>query len=719
MLENHRLRRSYTAIMLHLALDLVSLCSVFKGDTDDYIQKFGKTLKETCKNNPNIAILDTGSRVEGLYLPHVEGGRKLNVDAEHMIIRSDVTAYEMVDQGSTKTESYIHKTNEEEDITQNRIIFKNEMPFFDSELQYNFTKGDILYLHNGCHQGYVFLSTKKSFADMKFFGHLIEENCLNSARFVPDSLELVKINFGVDLHDVGCRVGPSFTRCMTGGIFHIDRDFVFALKCKSWPDQAREWLTRRRNSNWPSENQIKSIASSGCFIVPVASHHNSRLKDYEWRLSFSEAELKLIKNLPENAKFGYAVIKAVVKYDLGRLQLTGFASYHLKTCLLWFAERFGFEKIQRWTVEKIMHALLESLIKFYSEGCLPNYFVLANNMIDHRDQSEIKKCVSALRDIKGNLLQVMIHYIDKCHKLLVEFDQSLTEYFNFDNNEVSQLIKYNLLLMYLFQQLRAVADPSYTHVNKQFLQKACSLHKNDNKIHTNEVLNELNEEISIYGILEMLGEYLEADNLSITEKSGITLGVFNLVLTVNPDLTEKKLSEKKIVDFEEYTQKCSVFIEVLRWASVKHELYADQIYEFVVKNWVDGPKLVSGDEKTIPFMKLLMVIFGKPTKQSKAVNGSLVKQEKTGELFLTYRHLVSFVLFYDLGLAYLLYQIIAWLMNKRPLDEIWLSVQCDVWIFKRIRAIKLIIAHDELKDALTAEQKNHIRKFKIFENDLT
>ena len=114
MLENHRLRRSYTTIMLHLALDLVSLCSVFKGDTDDYIQKFGKTLKETCKNNPNIAILDTGSRVEGLYLPHIEGGRKLNVDADHMIIRSDVTVYEMVDQGSTKTESYIHKTNEEE-----------------------------------------------------------------------------------------------------------------------------------------------------------------------------------------------------------------------------------------------------------------------------------------------------------------------------------------------------------------------------------------------------------------------------------------------------------------------------------------------------------------------------------------------------------------------------------------------------------------------------
>ena len=71
---------------------------------------------------------------------------------------------------------------------------------------------------------------------------------------------------------------------------------------------------------------------------------------------------------------------------------------------------------------------------------------------------------------------------------------------------------------------------------------------------------------------------------------------------------------KKIgIDFDEYTTTCSIFIDVLRWASLRHHRYADEIYDFVVKKWVKGPKLVSGDEKAIPFMKLLMVIFGKPT----------------------------------------------------------------------------------------------------------
>ena len=175
----------------------------------------------------------------------------------------------------------------------------------------------------------------------------------------------------------------------------------------------------------------------------------------------------------ENVKFGYTVVKAIAKYDLKRLQVTGFTSYHLKTCLLWLVERFGLEKMQPWTAENIMHKLLKCLINFYSNNYLPNYFVRENNMIDHKDQTEIKQCVYALRVIKANLLQVMISYIDTHHKLLLEFDKTLKEYFNFDNKEkISQLIKCSFLLMHLYQRLRAVADSSYIRVNKQFLQKA-------------------------------------------------------------------------------------------------------------------------------------------------------------------------------------------------------------------------------------------------------
>ena len=707
-------------MMMQFALDLVSFYFVFKGDIAEEIQDFSKALKESCKDNPNFEIFDTGSGSEDLYLPHIEEGCKVNVDADHMIVRTDIPICEKVNQGNTKTKSHTHKVNKEENITPNGIIFKNKMPFFDTALQCTFTKGDILCMHNGFHKGYVFLSKEKSIVDMKYIEHLMEESCLSSARFVSQSLDFVNIDYGVYMGEVGHRTGPSFKNYSNGRSYIMDRDFVFALKCKSWPLQAKEWLTRHRQNNWPSEKQIKSIESSGCFVVPVASHSNTRLQDYEWRLSFSAAELNLINNLPENVKLGYAVVKALAKYDLKKLRLTGFASYHLKTCLLWFVQKFGLEKIKKWAVEKIMQVLLESLIRFYSESCLPNYFVRGNNMIDHRDQTEIKQCVSTLKDITGNLFQVMIDYINTHHKLLVEFDKTLTEYFNFDNNEkISQLIKYNFLLMHLYQQLRAIADPSYIHLNKQFLQKARYLHKNGDNILISKLpsLSKPNEDLSVYGILELLSEYLETDNLSVTEKSGIALSVFNLVLVSHPAWNEKNCKEKSSIEFDEYAATNSIFVDVLRWASLKHQLYADVIYEFVVKKWANGPKLVSGDEKVIPFMKLLMVIFGKPTKQSKAVNGSLVKLEKDRQMFLDYRYLVSFLLFYDIEFAYILYQGIAWLMNETTLDEIWLTIQYGVWTFNKIRAIKLIMSHEELKNALTDEQRNCIKTFKIAESE--
>ena len=67
------------------------------------------------------------------------------------------------------------------------------------------------------------------------------------------------------------------------------------------------------------------------------------------------------------------------------------------------------------------------------------------------------------------------------------------------------------------------------------------MHENGDKILTNKVLllSKTNEDLSVYGILELLSEYLETDNLSITEKSGIALNVFNLVLVSRPVWNEK------------------------------------------------------------------------------------------------------------------------------------------------------------------------------------
>ena len=58
-------------------------------------------------------------------------------------------------------------------------------------------------------------------------------------------------------------------------------------------------------------------------------------------------------------------------------------------------------------------------------------------------------------------------------------------------------------------------------------------------------MGETTDDHSIDDILKLLSEYLECDELSITEKSGVALGVFNLVLLGTPNLLLKIRKEKK------------------------------------------------------------------------------------------------------------------------------------------------------------------------------
>ena len=424
-------------------------------------------------------------------------------------------------------------------------------------------------MHQGCHKGCVFLSKEKCNAKIEHNESLMKESCFSATKFVAESRILFNPRNLVPMGTAGHMTGPAFT--LNGNVcIIVNRDFVFALKCSLWPDQAREWITRQRSSNWPSEKQIKNIESSGCFIVPVASHRNSRLRDYEWSLSFSRSELQLVETIHENVKLVYALLKVLIKRDMKKRNLTVFVSYHLKTCLLWFIERFGLKEIKQWRSEKIMHNLLEFLIAFYIDSSMPNFFVRDNNMIDHRGQTEIKQCLSALDNLKGRLLPAIMNYIDICHKLPVEFDETFADYFNSNNKKkIYQLIKYNFMLMKLHYELRVVADLSYTHINDKLLQKAKHLHKTDNNMDICNVseMDETTDDHSIDVILELLSEYLGCDELSMTEKSGVVLGVFNLVLLGIPNLLLKKRKEEREGDLDEYVKKCSVFVNVLHWAS--------------------------------------------------------------------------------------------------------------------------------------------------------
>ena len=367
-----------------------------------------------------------------------------------------------------------------------------------------------------------------------------------------------------------------------------------------------------------------------------------------------------------------------------KCKLTVFASYHLKTCLLWFVERFGLKKFQQWSVENIMHNLLNFFIKFYSENCLPNYFVRNNNMLDHKKQSEIQQCVSVFMTLEKNALWLILYYIDTHVKLPVEFDVTFIEYFNSNNiKRIARLIKYNFLVMQLLHELKTVVYPPYTHTNTQLVQKAKLLHKDEDEIEI-KIANDFgqtNDNVSFNQILELHNKYLEADDITVTEKSGVLLGVFNMILVSYPDFSQES-KERSKEDLNQYISKCSVFLNVLQWVGSMHELYADAIYQLTVEKVANQPKIFSQNRNSTVFMKILHVAISGSTKQSRSVTGSLLKLSRDGETLHSYTHLAVFLLLYDLELAYVAYEGIAKLFGSSTLHHVWMTIKLSAWNLK-------------------------------------
>ena len=120
-------------------------------------------------------------------------------------------------------------------------------------------------------------------------------------------------------------VGPSLRKCLKQSVlrktylpmgfirkledFSIDN--VYAVRCMNWPSVASEWIQRKRHC-WPSRDIIDEVARKGCHLVPKP--HQSHPNDvFEWRYSFSEAEVLLIHSWSTAQKLVYHVLRLMKK----------------------------------------------------------------------------------------------------------------------------------------------------------------------------------------------------------------------------------------------------------------------------------------------------------------------------------------------------------------------------------------------------------------------
>ena len=704
-------------LCLTLTLDLVSFFNIFREHMEEDINRLAKDLEQCCAGNPDVEVIHTGSGFEGLSLPHLDSrSTAWNTDADHMIIRTDLKLL----QGVKLPERTTQKSDEElqdfpgsEPGSAERAISSTN----EEEAK------NIVYIFNASHAGYAHL-TKKQFSQPTD-ADLVPEHCLKNLKFIEDSKDLIPLKGGAHggafiSAGEGSITGPSFSLPYTLGTFTVNRDFVYGLKCSFWPSQGEEWAHRKREHCWPSTAMVSTILGQGCHIVPVGSH-SSVLRDFEWRFSFSIAELMLARSLSEKQKLAYSVLKALIKNEMKLRGLDVFSSYHLKTSLFWFLEEKGIEFWGRNSLAKNIFNLLDFLIAFYARDCLPNYFISKNNMIDHRSSKEIMATCHALRDIRDNVTQYLCRYIETNQSLPVLFDTQLTVLAQrvTDNfGKVLQNSKYNFLVMALAYVLKKDRRLDVSHncpeanslLNKaQLLHQASISKESRDKLHLTlaeaSVIPQTEESPTPSLILSLLEEYLSADQLKITESSAVALAVFNVFLTLHPRDANDIYDVVEIDSLEHQnflTNPC--FKECLFWAGRLHETYSDAIYDFVVKEWKNGPQFYTDDDEAKKFMKLLMIILGKPTKQASAVTGSLVKREIEGQRFLMIRALAAYLLHVHLECSYIAYQAAAYLMDCSVLSEIYNVIEWCGCSQSKARAIELVLSKHELQAELSEEE---------------
>ena len=247
--------------------------------------------------------------------------------------------------------------------------------------------------------------------------------------------------------------GPAFA---TVHAFVLPSDVVHCVRCLVWPSEAADWPTRPRNYGWPDSATVDRVISNGCDVVG-AVHRQCRqravISQYQWRLSFSRAEITLINSWTPVQQIIYHMLRVFSKSE--RLTDSGdnteagtLSNYHIKTLMLWACEQ---KPISWWTDDfslvRICVELLHDLAAWLTEARCQHYFISNCNLVDSSFNLEVIRC--RLMSISKSSLSLcfMNKYIRECSRLCPHsvarlFDEasSLTKL----QNAVSEIIDWEL-----------------------------------------------------------------------------------------------------------------------------------------------------------------------------------------------------------------------------------------------------------------------------------
>jgi len=173
--------------------------------------------------------------------------------------------------------------------------------------------------------------------------------------------------------------------------FRSNIDYVLSVYCPTWPLQAADWPTRNRHHGWPDQSTINLVVSGACHVVRAVhpscrdDHWESK---YQWRLSFSRAEVTLLNRWTPVQQIVYHMLRVILKLEvfskINCKEKVKFSNYHLKTEILWACEQ---NPPTCWSEEssliKLCRRLLLKLSDCVAERHCQHYFISSCNLLDY------------------------------------------------------------------------------------------------------------------------------------------------------------------------------------------------------------------------------------------------------------------------------------------------------------------------------------------------
>ena len=179
-------------------------------------------------------------------------------------------------------------------------------------------------------------------------------------------------------------------------------DMVFCLKCNFWPDAAAEWPERKRE--WPEKATIENIVKNGTHIVGKELYHDA----YDWRLSFSVAEIEITQQWTPWQHYIYFIFKSLFYKYLKPLSKEGskvITSYLVKTVMLNVSESF----LQSWWCKEnageCLTVLLMTLISAFESKLLQHHFIPTFNLLERAScDKETERIIVTAVEVLNSLL---------------------------------------------------------------------------------------------------------------------------------------------------------------------------------------------------------------------------------------------------------------------------------------------------------------------------